>query len=211
MKTIVCFGDSNTWGMVPLQGTRLNKLQRWSGVLRNTLGDQYWVIEEGLCGRTTIYEDPVESYKCGKDYIVPCIQSHTPVDLAVIMLGTNDLKIRFSLSAGEIAKGVGILAELVKITNYTSGYPAPQVLLIAPPPILEVGQFKEVFEGGAEKSLKLGAYYEEIAKTFGCYYIDAGKIIRSSPEDGIHLDAREHAKLGTAVADKVMDIFGIFF
>jgi lysophospholipase L1-like esterase len=164
-----------------------------------------------LCDRTTIYKDPVEGYKYGKAYIVPCIQSHTPVDLVVIMLGTIDLKKRFSLSAGEIAKGVGVLAELVRKTDYPSGYQAPEVLLIAPPPILEVGQFKETFEGGAEKSLKFGAYYADIAATFCYHFIDAGKIIKSSPVDGIHFDAREHAKLGSAVADKVMEIFGIYF
>jgi len=211
MKTIVCFGDSNTWGFDPLQGPRFNRLQRWPGILRNTLGDQYWVIEEGLCGRTAINEDPVEGYRCGRDYLVPCLQSHTPVDLVIIMLGTNDLKKCFALSAGEIAEGAGVLADLARKVSYPSGYPAPQVLLIAPPPILETGRFKEIFAGGAEKSLKFGVYYADIAAALGCHFIDAGKIISSSPEDGIHLDAREHAKLGQAVADKVMEIYGIYF
>jgi lysophospholipase L1-like esterase len=103
---------------------------------------------------------------------------------------------------------VSVLADLTRKANYPSGYPAPQVLLIAPPPILEVGRFEEIFEGGAEKSLKFGAYYANIAETFGYYLIDAGKIIRSSPEDGIHFDASEHAKLGKAVAEKVREILG---
>jgi lysophospholipase L1-like esterase len=211
MKTIVCFGDSNTWGADPLKGLRFNRLQRWPGILRNILGDQYWVIEEGLCGRTIICEDPVESYKCGKDYIIPCIQSHTPVDLVVIMLGTYDLKKRFSFPACDIANGAGLLVDLVQQTIYPDGYQAPQVLLIAPPPILEVGRFKEMFAGGAEKSQKFGVYYQDIAAASGCHFLDAGKIISSSPVDGIHFDAREHAKLGNAVADKVMEVFGIFF
>lgn len=208
MKTIVCFGDSNTWGFDPLQGMRFNLQQRWPGVLRNELGSAYWVIEEGMCGRTAVGADPVEGYLCGKDYLVPCLQSHTPVDLVIIMLGTNDLKKRFSLPACDIAQGVGVLADLTRKANYPSGHPAPQVLLIAPPPILEVGRFEEIFEGGAEKSLKFGAYYANIAETFGCYLIDAGQIIRSSPEDGIHFDAGEHAKLGKTVAEKVREIFG---
>jgi lysophospholipase L1-like esterase len=211
MKTIVCFGDSNTWGADPLQGSRFNRLQRWPGILRNILGEQYGVIEEGLCGRTTIYEDPAEDYKCGKDYIVPCLQSHTPVDLVIIMLGTNDLKKRFLLSACDIAKGAGLLVDLVQQSSYPGGYQAPQVLLIAPPPIFEVGQFKEMFEGGAATSLQFGAYYAGTAAKSGCHFLDAGKIISSSPVDGIHFDAREHAKLGTAVAEKVMEIFGIYF
>jgi lysophospholipase L1-like esterase len=215
MKTIVCFGDSNTWGAIPLQGPRFDVLrrfdmeQRWPGIMRNILGNEYWVIEEGLCGRTTVCEDPIESYKCGKDYLVSCIQSHTPVDLVTIMLGTNDLKKRFSLPACDIAKGVGVLADLVRKASYPSGYQAPRLLLIAPPPIREVGQLKEVFAGGTEKSLKFGTYYADIAETFGCYFIDASKIIRSSPDDGIHFDAGEHAKLGKAVAEKVREIMGI--
>jgi lysophospholipase L1-like esterase len=210
MKTIVCFGDSNTWGFDPLQGLRFNRLQRWPGILRNILGDEYWVIEEGMCGRTTVYDDPVDGYQCGRDYLVPCLQSHTPVDLVIIMLGTNDLKKHLSLSVGDIAKGVDILGDLVRKTNYPGGYQAPQVLLIAPPPILETGRFKEMFAGGAEKSLRFGAYYAEIAATSGCHFINAGKFISSSPVDGIHFNAREHAKLGKAVADKVLEIYGIF-
>jgi lysophospholipase L1-like esterase len=210
MKTIVCFGDSNTWGADPLQGPRFNIQQRWPGVLRNALGTEYWVIEEGMCGRTAVCDDPIEGYQCGRDYLVPCLQSHTPVDLVIIMLGTNDLKKRFSLSACDIAEGVGALADLTHKANYPGEYQAPQVLLIAPPPILEVGRFKEMFAGGAEKSQKFGTYYTEIAAMFNCRFIDAGKIISSSQEDGIHFDTREHAKLGKAVADKVMEIFGVY-
>jgi lysophospholipase L1-like esterase len=211
MKTIVCFGDANTWGADPLQESRFNRLQRWPGILRNILGDRYWVIEEGMCGRTTIYEDPVEEYKCGRDYIVPCLQSHTPVDLVIIMLGTNDLKKPFSVPVCEIAKGARVLVDLVHKANYPCGYQAPQLLLIAPPPILEVGRFKDMFEGGAKKSLKFGACYQDIAAAYGCHFMDAGKIISSSHEDGIHFNLREHAKLGNAIADKVMEIFGIYF
>jgi lysophospholipase L1-like esterase len=212
MKTIVCFGDSNTWGAIPLQGPkyelrRLDREQRWPGIMRNLLDAGYWVIEEGLCGRITVCEDPVEDFKCGKDYIVPCIQSHSPVDLVTIMLGTNDLKNRFSLPASDIAKGVGVLADQIRKINYYSGCRIPQILVIAPPQIMEVDKFKEYFEGGAEKSLKFGAYYADIAETFGCHFLDAGKIINSSPVDGIHFDASEHAKLGKAVTEKVREIF----
>jgi lysophospholipase L1-like esterase len=214
VKTIVCFGDSNTWGAKPLQGPKFDILrrydirQRWPGVLRNELGDEYWVIEEGLCARTSVYTDPLEPYKCGRDYLVPCIQSHTPVDLVIIMLGTNDLKKRFSLSAYDIAKGISLLAEMVQKINYPPDCPMPQILLIAPPPIREIGKFQEIFSGGAEKSLKFGAYYADIAATFGCHFIDAGKIISSSSDDGIHFDIGEHIKLGKAVAEKVRDILG---
>jgi lysophospholipase L1-like esterase len=211
MKTIICFGDSNTWGADPQQGRRFNMQQRWPGVLRNMLGADFLVIEEGMCGRTAVYDDPVEGYQSGRNYLVPCLQSHTPADLVIIMLGMSDLKKYFSLPVCDIAKGVGVLADLVRKANYPGGYQAPQTLLIAPPPILEAGRFKDMFAGGAEKSQKFGVSYQDIAAASGCHFLDAGKIISSSPVDGIHFDAREHAKLGTAVADKAMDIFGIFF
>lgn len=210
---MVCFGDSNTWGAIPLQGPRYDLLRRfnmerrWPGIMRNILGDEYWVIEEGLCGRTTVCDDPVDRFKCGKDYLVPCIQSHTPVDLVIIMLGTNDLKKRFSLPACDIAKGAGVLIDMVRKINYPFGCQTPQILLIAPPPIMEVGIFKESFAGGNEKSLQLGTHYADIAEIFGCCFLDAGKIIHSSPDDGIHFDASEHIKLGKAVAEKVREIF----
>jgi lysophospholipase L1-like esterase len=206
VKTIVCFGDSNTWGFDPLQGSRFDIHQRWPGVLRNALSTEYWVVEEGMGGRTVVYDDLVEGFQCGRDYLIPCLKSHTPVDLVIIMLGTNDLKKRFSLPACDIAKGVNVLVDLVHKANFPPGYQAPQVLLIAPPPILEVGRFKEIFAGGAEKSLELGQYYADIAGMSGCYFIDAGKIICSSPVDGIHLDPGEHFKLGQAVAEKVKEI-----
>jgi lysophospholipase L1-like esterase len=207
MKTIVCFGDSNTWGADPLQGPRFDLHQRWPGVVRDTLGAEYWVVEEGMGGRTAIYDDPVEGFQCGRDYLIPCLKTHPPIDLLIIMLGTNDLKKRFSLPACDIAKEVGGLADLARKANYPPGYQAPQVLLIAPPPILEVGRFKEIFAGGAEKSLELGKYYADVAVLFGCYFIDAGQIISSSPDDGIHFDVGEHFKLGQAVAEKVKKIF----
>jgi lysophospholipase L1-like esterase len=140
-----------------------------------------------MCGRTTIYEDPVEGYKCDRDYIILCLQSHTPMDLVLIMLGTNDLKKRFSVLICEIAKGARVLVDLVYKANYPCGYQVHRVLLIAPSPILEVGQFQEMFEGGAKKSLKFGAYYQDIAAVPGCHFMNVGKIISSSPEDGIHI------------------------
>ncbi len=96
MKTILCFGDSNTWGARPLTSlndiTRYGPDVRWGSVLRGTLGEGFWVVEEGLNGRTTVWPDPVEGeYKSGKSYLPACLESHAPLDLAAIMLGTNDL------------------------------------------------------------------------------------------------------------------------
>ncbi len=103
MKTILCYGNSNTWGAVLGTGERYAPFIRWTGVLAQELGAMYRVIEEGPNGRTTLWDDPIEGYKNGKEYLIPCLESHRPIDLVVMMLGTNDLKIRFSVPAYDIA------------------------------------------------------------------------------------------------------------
>ena len=105
VKKILCYGDSNTWGYNPHTELRYPRAVRWTGVLQRGLGPAYHVIEEGLNGRTTVWDDPIEGYKSGKEYLVPCLETHKPMDLVVIMLGTNDLKHRFSLTAFDIATG----------------------------------------------------------------------------------------------------------
>ena len=144
MKTILCFGDSNTWGCAPLGNsenhTRYGPDVRWGSVLRTTLGEGYWVIEEGLNGRTTIWADPVEGeYKSGKSYLTACLESHAPLDLVIILLGTNDLKHRFGLSAWDIAASAAVLVEMVQASSSGQNGGAPRVLLICPPPVGKLG------------------------------------------------------------------------
>jgi lysophospholipase L1-like esterase len=208
VKTIVCFGDSNTWGANPAGGPRFSMDERWPGILRKELGEGYWVAEEGLNGRTTVWDDPIEGPKNGKQHLIPCIESQMPADLVIIMLGTNDLKKRFSVSARDIADGAGVLVGMVQNSIAGPDWKAPKVLLIAPPPIIEVGPFSEVFEGGAEKSLKFSQYYKNVAERNNCAYLDSSAVVKSSKLDGIHLEASEHLKLGKAVAEKVKEILG---
>ncbi len=106
MKTVLCFGDSNTWGYTPGTGQRLAVGIRWAGVLQNKLVGGFSVIEEGLNGRTTIFSDPDSPFRSGEDYLLPCLESHSPVDLVIIMLGTNDLKDKFGLRPEDIAAGM---------------------------------------------------------------------------------------------------------
>lgn len=101
MKSILCYGDSNTYGLMPDSPDRYPRDVRWTGILQKKLGEDYYVIEEGLSGRTTLWDDPIEEHKNGKKYLLPCLDSHKPVDLVILMLGTNDLKTRFSLTPFE--------------------------------------------------------------------------------------------------------------
>jgi lysophospholipase L1-like esterase len=206
MKTILCYGDSNTWGSNPATDERFGLTERWPGVLRQTLDDGYWIIEEGLRGRTTVWDDPIEGYKNGKSYLIPCLSSHCPLDLVIIMLGTNDLKMRFSLPAYDIANGAGVLVDVVQKSD--AGYDgyAPEVLLLAPPPVTTLTEYAEMFAGSLEKSKLFAHHYRRVAEEYGCHFLDTGQVIVSSPLDGIHFEIEEHRKLGLAVAEKVKEI-----
>jgi len=208
MKRILCYGDSNTWGYNPVTQDRFSKHERWTGQLSQALGDEYDVIEEGLNGRTTVWDDPIEGYKNGREYLIPCLETHKPLDLVIIFLGVNDLKKRFSLSAYDIANGAGILVEVVQKSNTGITEAAPKVLLIAPPPVGKLTDFAEMFEGAEAKSLRFAQHYRRVASELGCALFDASTVIVSSDLDGIHFEQGEHAKLGQAVAVKVREIIG---
>jgi lysophospholipase L1-like esterase len=207
MKIVLCYGDSNTWGYNPITGKRFSRDERWTGVLRQKLGAEYHVIEEGLNGRTTVWDDPIEGYKNGKEYLIPCLQSHRPIDLVVIMLGTNDLKKRFSVSAYDIANAAGVLVDVVQRSDAgPEGHP-PKVLLMAPPPVGKLTEFAEMFEDAEVKSRKFSEYYRRVAEEYGCMLLDTSEVIVSSDLDGIHFEAGEHQKLGEAVAALVKNFF----
>ncbi len=160
MREILVFGDSNTWGYNPHTKARYPEEHRWPCVLQRELGEEYHIIAEGLNGRTTVWDDPLEggAIKNGSRYLPACLQSHMPLDLVIIMLGTNDLKHRFSLTAFDIANGAGVLVELVRASGCGRGEgelgvgKAPPVLLIAPPSLGLLSEFRHIFSGGVEKS-----------------------------------------------------------
>ncbi len=209
MKTILCFGDSNTWGYDPVASfgapasVRHPLSARWTGVAQHTLGDEYRILEEGLNGRTTVHEDPLEPGRNGRVYLAPCLQSHKPIDAVVLMLGTNDLKARFGLPAGDVAEGVAQLVQLINQSGTGPKNRAPLVLLVCPPVVTDLRHLpilEEKFAGAAEKSLKFPALYEGWAAQLGCAYLNAQEFVNTSLRDGLHLETAEHQKLGEAIA-----------
>ena len=151
-KTILCYGDSITWGYNPANLDRMTFDERWPGVLDNGLGKNYKVIEEGLNGRTTVRDDPFNSsYKNGLEYLIPCLESHKPIDLCILFLGTNDLKKRFGLSAIDIAFGIRILVDTIIKSKAGPGGLAPKILLMVPPYIKKQDSFSDEFEGFVSK------------------------------------------------------------
>ncbi|UJQ95481.1 SGNH/GDSL hydrolase family protein [Mariluticola halotolerans] len=208
MRSLLCFGDSNTYGQTTADtpDERFGPSERWPGVMRDLLGSRGWlVIEEGLSGRTTVSDDPIEGKeKNGRRYIKPCIQSHKPLDLVILMLGTNDLKARFAKPATEIAMGMGALVQDIKELRAGPGQRIPEIMIVSPPPILEdLHGWESVFEGGRAKSMQLASEFARIADALEVHFFDAGSVVESSTADGFHLDAEGHRRLGIAMTEAV--------
>jgi lysophospholipase L1-like esterase len=208
MRTVLCYGDSNTWGYDPATRGRYPPHVRWTGVLATRLGAEYRVVEEGLNGRTTRWDDPIEVGRNGLVSLRPCIDSHQPLDLIIIVLGTNDLKRRFGLSASDIAQSAAALADLAWRFAHGPGGSQAEVLLVAPPAVSTLTEFDQMFEGAREKSRQFSHYYRLAAGWHHLPFFDAGAVIVSSEKDGIHFDAEEHRKLGEALADEVRRLVG---
>ena len=201
MSVIVAFGDSNTWGYDPATQDRLPRPQRWTSVLQRELGPDYEVIAEGLNGRTTVFDDPIETGRCGADYLPPCLMSHAPVDLLILALGCNDLKCRFSAAASDIAGGMQRLVTLASHSGAGPDGAAPAILIVAPPPLGPLTDFAEMFAGGAEKSRLLAERYRTVAELNAVGFVDAGEFIRCSDIDGIHYEPDAHEILGRVLTE----------
>lgn len=207
-RTVLCFGDSNTHGTValahPMDRRRFPRDVRWPGVLATSLGAGWHVIEEGHPARTTVHPDPVEGlHKNGISVLPALLESHRPLDLVIVMLGTNDLKMRYSVPALDIALGVERLLLTVKGSDCGIDGAPPTVLLVSPVPIEEVGFLGEIFAGGAEKSHQISKYIEAIADRHSAGFLDAGAHAALDPVDGVHLTAEGQMALGRAMADAV--------
>lgn len=208
LPTIVCYGDSNTHGYDPATGGRLGRGVRWPGVVARELAGRALVVEEGLNGRTTIWDDPFTEGRNGRIHLLPCLRSHAPVAVVVIMLGTNDLKAIFRLGAAEVASGARALADLARTSGTGPGGGPPEVLLVAPPPLGSVTEVSELwgFAAAREASLRLAPLYRTAAGLAGAAFLDAAELAMVDQADGVHLAADGHATLGRAIAARVADL-----
>jgi lysophospholipase L1-like esterase len=211
MKRILCYGDSNTWGHNPEpagNNMRYPDEERWTGVLQECLAGKAKIIEEGLCGRTIMYDDPTAPDRNGSRFLNCCLQSHQPLDLVIFMLGTNDIRHIFTPSVKEIAMG---MQNLVKTAQNPGAYwvgNVPQILVIVPAPVHDkiadsdfYGMYDEI---SVEKSKQLAEAYEKIFLDMpGVSVMDAGSIAEVSVKDCIHLSKAGHRDLGKAVAERV--------
>ena len=203
---ILCYGDSNTWGYIPASmDQRFSKEDRWTGILQRMLGDRYEIIEEGLSGRTLVSIDKRNGHegRSGAEYLLPCLDSHDPLDLVIIMLGTNELKTVYYRNPKEVGK----IFEDVFVNTILNRKPPyrkvpPKLLIIAPPNITKES---EKYIGGIEKSEKLAEIYENIATRNNCMFLDNGDLIVG--EDGVHLSRDGHRILASKLTIMIKEIF----
>ncbi|MBT6122908.1 MAG: SGNH/GDSL hydrolase family protein [Candidatus Puniceispirillum sp.] len=212
-RTLLCFGDSNTHGTPPMDSMssqgRFEPDVRWPSVMRTQLAPGWTIIEEGHPGRTTVHDDPIGGiHKNGIRMLPALLETHRPLDVIVIMLGTNDLQHRFGVNATEIALAIGKIVEIIKASPSGIDQRAPDILLISPPPVIQAGCLADVFEGSIENANALSGTIANIARQHNVPYFDAGAHIAVSPIDGVHFDAESHITLGHAMAQAVRELFG---
>jgi len=215
MKNILCFGDSNTWGFIPESITESYPRRhphdvRWTGVLARELGEGFRVIEEGQNGRTTVHDDPFALVRNAKSILPAILESHKPLDLVVLILGTNDLKNVFGVSPSEIAVGAKIISQTILTSDAGLGAKAPRLLLMCPPTIGQLSHLPDLeakLTNAHARSQQLPKHYEAVAAALGCAYLNTQEIVTPSPVDGIHLDAAAHQTLGLAIAAKIQSLF----
>ncbi len=205
MKTVLCFGDSNTFGE-KASGGRFERWERWTGLVQKELGEDYYIIEEGCGGRTTVWDDPIEEHKNGKKYLIPCLHSHMPIDLIVIMLGTNDLKNRFSLSSLDITYSIENLILSINKENCGKDGRNPRILLISPPQIENLTKLADILIGAKAKREELSGRLETLAGELCIDFLDAAKYVTIDPQDGVHMDLQGHAALASVISEKIDQI-----
>ncbi len=218
-RTILCYGDSNTWGYVPADKKTFNlqrypRLVRWTGLLQSLLGKNYYVVEEGLNSRTTNLDYQVPPDRNGKTYLPPCLYTHSPIDLVVLALGGNDLKTYFNRSPEQVRDGLAELISIIKTSPYGCNMTKPPaILILSPPAVQKIAEtFLDengiaIFEGIIGKTKSLIGLYAELAEQQDCYFLDISQTISASSIDGLHFDSNMHRKLSHLLCSKIKTIY----
>ncbi len=214
-KTVLCFGDSLTWGFDPRGGesfVRYGFTERWTRRLQAALGSSYYVIEEGLNGRTTVFDDPVIGGMSGLAQLPTALKTHMPLDLVVILLGSNDAKTRFGVNGDEIASCLGRLLDVVSKSNCGRGGDAPQTLVLVPPMMGDVSGIwlEQLFDPVHSRTAlqRLRETYPTVAAAFGAHCFDLNGVVGPGTTDGIHFDPVSLLPVATALAKTIRGLFG---
>jgi lysophospholipase L1-like esterase len=209
VTAVCCYGDSNTWGLEASTEARLQRWRRWPGVMQRELGDEVHVIEEGMNGRTTVFEDPFEPGRNGMTFLPVVLQTHAPLDLVIIWLGTNDLFVPGGLTAQDAARGAITLAEMVRASDAGPDEDAPEVLVLISPPFGPLGVLEADSPHGELESRGFADAYRRLADDAQVPLLDLAPFAESSPIDGIHFEADAHEAIGLGVAAAVRDLLDL--
>ena len=212
MKTVLCYGDSLTWGYDPDGLRRHAYADRWPSVLQAAMGGQVNVLAEGLNGRTTASDDHLAECDRNGARILPTIlHTHAPLDLVILLLGTNDMKPGIAGSAILAMQGMRRLVTIIRRHPYPAPQESPHVVIVSPPPLADTpdAEFTAMFSGGPEESAKLAPMFRGLADEMGCGFFDAGSVAKATPMDGVHLDAANTRALGEALVPIVGQTLGL--
>lgn len=209
---ILCYGDSNTWGYISgSDHQRYGNDERWTRVLSKLLGDKFEVIEEGLNSRTLISNDtrPGKEGKNGYEYLIPCLDTHDPIDLVILMLGTNELKATYNKTAneiGEMFEQYFVKTILNRKSQLKDSY--PKLLIVTPPVVNEDVDYCKAnnkYTGASKKSEELNDIYKDIAEKYNCYFLSNQGL--ETGVDGVHLTKESHKKLAEMLEEKIKQIY----
>ena len=209
MTAILCYGDSNTWGYAASTQERIDRWDRWPGVVQRLLGEDVHVIEEALNGRTTAFEVPFDPGRNGLAYLPVALESHAPLDVVVIALGTNDLFVPGGLSSHHAARGAITLAEVVATSGAGPEGASPEVLLLVPPPFGPLGEDEAENPHAELESRGFADAYRAVAEAAQVPLLDLGAFVTSSPIDGVHFEADDHRVMGDAIAAALRDLLDL--
>jgi len=207
--SILCFGEDEIWGRAPgVLHRRLPARIRWPRVAQAELGSAYHLVEDGLPGRTTVWDDPLAGDVNGFRHLRTSLAAHAPIDLVILMVGSNDLLNWRGLNIVTIAKGVEKLARLVLAHEAWPGAGSPRLLLVAPPILDASFANREERNGDDSEPTNLPELLQELAAELGCSFLDSNRIAGVSSEDGRHLDAADHRAVGRLIARQITDLVG---
>ncbi|MBL0373902.1 SGNH/GDSL hydrolase family protein [Rhizobium sp. KVB221] len=212
MKTVLCYGDSLTWGVDAERECRHAYEDRWTSVLQKGLGHGVRVIPEGLNGRTTVYSDyTADCDRNGARILPTLLHSHAPLDLVIILLGTNDLKPVYANNAVIVGHGIQRLVELIRHHAWPVETDGPEILIVSPPPLCETDHalLGPMFAGRIEESHMLASVYRDLADELECAFFDAGSVARTTPVDGVHMDAENTRAIGKGLEPVVRMLLGV--
>ncbi len=210
MKQILVYGDSLSWGIVPDTRNRLAFEHRWPGSLElalNHAGSACRIIENCLNGRRTVWDDPSKAGRNGSETLSQVVELNSPLALVIIALGTNDFQSTHQNSARASALGVGSLIDIVKASPIEPGMPNPNVLILAPPTIVEArGTIASKFKAAHERCRGHVEAYRNVSRSKGVHFFDVNAVTSASVVDGVHLDQVQHAVLSAALLPVVRTI-----